>query len=69
MHDKGMAHIIHSPTVLSMSTGVNIGATGLTTSLAIYHGFSSQFIQDLQGVAQASLTFLGQTDSLATAVL
>lgn len=52
-----------------IAVGVGTGVAGITTSLAQYNTFTSQFKSDLQGMTETVLTIQKQIDSLAAVVL
>ena len=52
-----------------IAIGVGTGVAGITTSLAQYNTFTSQFKSDLQGMTETVLTIQKQIDSLAAVVL
>lgn len=49
-HDKWAVQVMPFLVALSITACVTTGVAGLTAFLAIYHGLSSQFIQDIQWV-------------------
>lgn len=55
-HNKRIIQSLPHLTVAGITSGVATLRAGLATYVTLYHHFSSQFIQDLQQVAQTILT-------------
>ena len=56
-HNRKTVQILPLLTVTGITLGVATRTEGLTASLTLHHQFSSQFIQDLQQVAQTISSF------------